>query len=149
MAIYRLNAKNYSDVAYVIGVHNRDSLIEYALHHHCKRYFNDNYRGVFFIGKEYADEIFHESFIKLWENIRDEKIYAKDGLLYGKNGKPFTSTLTTYFMAIARLKYLEWVRGHRKILNTEDEDKACKTIDLESYKNQLNPVLNFLLHLNL
>lgn len=137
MAIYRLNAKNYSDVAYVIGVHNRDSLIEYALHHHCKRYFNDNYRGVFFIGKEYADEIFHESFIKLWENIRDEKIYAKDGLLYGKNGKPFTSTLTTYFMAIARLKYLEWVREHRNILNMEDEGKVCKTIDLESYKDIL------------
>ena len=40
-------------------------------------------------------------------------------------------------MAIARLKYLEWVREHRKILNTEDEDKVCKTIDLESYKDIL------------
>lgn len=137
MAIYRIKTKNYSDVDYVVGVYNRVPLIERALYHHCERYFNENYQGVFFIGKEYKYEIFHESFIKLWENIRDEKIYAEDGQLYGKNGKLFTSTLTTYFMAIARLKYLEWVREHRKILNTEDEDKVCKTIDLESYKDIL------------
>ena len=36
----------------------------------------------------------------------------EDGVLKGKNGKPFTSSLTTYFMGIAKLKYKEWVRDH-------------------------------------
>lgn len=137
MATYRINAKNLSDAAYVVGIYNRDSIIERAFHNHCKQYFNEKYQGVFFIEKEYKDEIFHESFIKLWENIMDGKIFEKDGLLYGKNGKPFTSTLTTYLMAIARLKYLEWVRGHRKIRNMEDVDKSCISIDIESYKDIL------------
>ena len=107
MAETRLYAKVYSDVAYVEGMYKRDPMMERALHKHCKQYFDENYRGVFFVGDEHKMEIFQESFIKLWENIENRKIYVEDGVLKGKNGEPFTSTLTTYFMGIARLKFLE------------------------------------------
>lgn len=137
MAVTRLNVKTYSDVAYVEGVFRRDPMMERALHYHCKRYFDENYKGVFFVGNEHKDEIFQEAFITLWEKIMNKKIYVEDGELKGKDGDAFSGKLTTFFMSIARLKYLEWVREHRKILNTEDEDKVCKTIDLESSKDIL------------
>ena len=52
MAETRLYAKVYSDVAYVEGMYKRDPMMERALHKHCKQYFDENYRGVFFVGVE-------------------------------------------------------------------------------------------------
>lgn len=62
MAVIQFDAPTYSDAAYVEGVANRDERMERALYKHCKRYFDENYRGVFFIGNEYKDEIFQGKF---------------------------------------------------------------------------------------
>lgn len=122
MALTRLNVKTYSDVAYVDGVFRRDPMMERALHYHCKRYFDENFRGVFFIGNEIKDEIFQNAFIKLWENIINKKIYVSDNQLKGKDGTTFSGKLTTYFMSIARLKYLEIAREKRRpFVEKEDE----------------------------
>ena len=58
MAEARLYARTYSDVAYVEGMYRRDPVMERALHKHCKQYFDENYRGVFFVGDEHKMEIF-------------------------------------------------------------------------------------------
>lgn len=137
MAITRLNAKTYSDAAYVEGVFKRDPIMERALHYHCKRYFNDNYRGVFFVGNEYKDEIFHEAFIKLWENIVNKKIYAEDGVLKGKSGKAFSGKLTTYFMSIAKLKYLEWTNENLPKVSNKEEERRRQLQEIELYKTSL------------
>lgn len=107
-----MNSKEYTDVAYVDGVYRRNPVMERALYDHCKQYFDENYRGVFFVGEEHKMEIFQEAFIKLWENIEKRKIHVEDGMLKGKEGMPFTGKLTTYFMGIAKNKYREWVRDH-------------------------------------
>ncbi len=133
----RLYAKTYSDVVYVDGMYKRDPVIERALYNHCKQYFDENYRAMFFVGDEHKMEIFQESFIKLWENIEQQKIYVDDGVLKGKDGKPFTSTLTTYFMGIAKLKYKEWVREHCVGLNIENVEKNRRDKDAEIYKEML------------
>ncbi len=133
----RLYSKTYSDVVYVEGMYRRDPVIERALHNYCKQYFDENYRAVFFVGDEHKMEIFQESFIKLWENIERQKIYVEDGVLKGKDGKPFTSTLTTYFMGIAKLKYKEWVREHHAGLDIEKEEKIRRNKDAEIYKEML------------
>lgn len=137
MAEIKLKAKTYSDVAYVEGMYKRDPLMEQALYMHCKRYFDENYRSIFFVGNEYKDEIFLETFIKLWENIEHRKIYVEDCILKGKGGKPFTSRLTTYFMSIARLKYLEWVRDIKKTFIPDDDGILWEKIDSDSYKDFL------------
>lgn len=136
MAEARLFAKTYSDVAYVEGVYRRDSVMERALYTHCKQYFDENYRGMFFIGNEHKDEIFQESFIKLWENIEKRKIYVEDGVLKGRNGAPFTGKLTTYFIGIAKNKYLEWVRGCHFDIGIEDAERKQKNRN-EIYKELL------------
>lgn len=137
MAVTRLNAKTYSDAAYVEGVFKHDPIMERALYYHCKRYFDENYKGVFFVGNEYKDEIFQESFIKLWENIEKRKIYVEDGMLKGKEGMPFTGKLTTYFMGIAKNKYKEWVRDLQKSINVNADDKTLKKRNQEQYKEIL------------
>lgn len=137
MAETRLYAKTYSDVAYVEGMYRRDPVMERALHKLCKQYFDENYRGVFFVDDEHKMEIFQESFIKLWENIEHGKIYVENGVLIGKGGKPFSSTLTTYFMGIAKLKYKEWTRQHSSGPNAEEAEKLRKAKDAEIYKEML------------
>lgn len=137
MAITRLHAKIYSDAAYVEGVFNRDPIMERALYYHCKRYFDENYKGVFFVGNEYKDEIFQDAFIKLWENIANKKIYAEDGVLKGKGGEAFSGKLTTYFMGIAKLKYLEWVRENLHKVSDEEEEREMRKQEIKLYKTLL------------
>lgn len=137
MAVTRLNAKTYSDAVYVDGVFRHDPMMERALHYHCKRYFDDNYKGVFFVGNENKDEIFQEAFIKLWENICTKKIYVEDGVLRGKDGGPLSGKLTTYFMSIARLKYLEWSRQNVRFYSDEEEKRCRREQDVELFKRLL------------
>lgn len=137
MAVTRLNAKAYSDVAYVEGVFKRDPIMERALYYHCKRYFDANYKGVFFVENEYKDEIFQEAFIKLWENIINKKIYAEEGVLKGKRGEAFSGKLTTYFMSIAKLKYMEWARENPPKVSDEEEGQRKREQEIDLFKTLL------------
>ena len=132
----KLKAKAYSDAAYVEGVSRHDREMERALYECCKRYFDDNYRGVFFISDEMQKmEVFQNAFITLWENIERKRIRVEDGVLKGKDGNLFTSSLTTYFMGIAKLKYLEWVREHARI--DCEEEGQLRGMDLNAYRDLL------------
>lgn len=135
MTITRLNVKTYSDVAYVEGVFRREPIMERALHYHCKRYFDENYKGVFFVGNEHKNEIFQEAFITLWEKIKNKKIYVENGELRGKNGDAFSGKLTTYFMSIARLKYLEWARENQH--QYTEEERLRRKQEMERFKTLL------------
>ena len=137
MIVRRLNVKTYSDAAYVEGVYRRDPMMERALHYSCKRYFDENFRGVFFVGNEYKDEIFQEAFITLWEKIMNKKIYVEDGELKGKDGCAFSGKLTTFFMSIARLKYLEWARENLHRYTDEEEERRRREQEMELFKTLL------------
>lgn len=113
MASIRLKANKYSDAAYVEGVYRREPVMERAFYQMCKHYFDENYRGVFFVGNDKKEEIFQEAFITLWENILNKRLYVENGELLGKDGKPFSGRITTYLMSIARIKYLEWSRKYK------------------------------------
>lgn len=119
----KFTAKTYSDAAYVQGVADRNDIITRHLEHHCRNYFNDHYKGVFFCGEDMRMEIFQDAFIKLWENIENGKLHVKDGVLLGANDEPFTSTLTTYFMSIARIKYLEYARSIKHSGEIDEEEQ--------------------------
>ena len=127
--------RDYSDAEYVDGVFNRNPVMERALHYHCKKYFDLNYKSVFFkdLNNEDKDDIFQESFIALWENILAGKLYVEDGKLFGKGGKPFSGKLTTYFISIAKFKYYEWVRKDSSTTNVDMEDVGLKELLLEMY----------------
>lgn len=119
----KLKPQIYSDIAYVEGVKNHDEYIIRELERHCRKYFDQHYRGVFFCGDEKRLEIFQDAFIVLWEKIERGTIYVDEGVLKGNNGKAFSSSLTTYFMGIAKLKNLELTHDKEVCVEIEDEEK--------------------------
>jgi len=108
MSIFRLKPKNYSDATIIEGVYRNDSKMELGLYKLCKEYY-DKYFHKPKVGEEERKDIFQSSLLALWDNIRNRILYVADGELKGKDGSPFTSTLTTYFMGIVNNKYLEWL----------------------------------------
>lgn len=117
----QFSANAYSDAAYVQGVANHNNMIIHHLERHCRNYFNDHYQSIFFCGEDMRMEIFQDAFIRLWQNIEVGRLHVVDGVLFGDNNEPFTSSLTTYFMSIAKRKYLEYVR---KIKNESEAKKG-------------------------
>ena len=105
----------------VAGMYDKNRKIQSELYAYCSRYFWANYRGVFFADEESATEIFQNTFIAMWENIERRKIYVSDGRVMGKNNEPLSGSILTYFMGIARIKYLEWVRENPTCADPETE----------------------------
>jgi len=146
MTTYRKNKESYTDAAIVYGVyqHNNEKereLMTQVMYQKCKRYFNDHYHALFFVGEDAKKDIFQESFIQLWQNIERQKIYVEDGILKGKNGEEFEGSLTTYLMSIASLKYKEWVRDEAKAHPKGDEVESQddnKPIPIDTIQDDLH-----------
>ena len=111
---------HYSDIVFIDGVYAGRTSITEALYHHCRTYFYQNYGAIFFAQDADLEDIFENTFITLWQNIEHRKIYVENGIVKGKNGQPFSGTLTTYLMGIAALKYREWVRSNVRYIHAED-----------------------------
>jgi len=94
----------------VEGMTDERRRTQYELYAYCSDYFWDNYRGVFFVDENAAAEILQNTFIAFWENIERRKIYVEDRIVVGKDNKPLSGSILTYFMSIARNKYLEYGR---------------------------------------
>lgn len=121
--ILRIFNTTYSDVALVEGMYNHIPEMENALYKYCKKYFNENYKSVFFAGEEDKEDIFQEAFVVLWNNIEKQYLYVENGVLKGRDGQPFAGKLTSYFMSIARLKNLEIARQNKRKLSVENEER--------------------------
>ena len=124
----------------VAGMYDKNKKVQSELYVYCSRYFWANYRGVFFADEEAATEIFQNTFIAMWENIERRKIYVSDGRVMGKNNEPLSGSILTYFMGIARIKYLEWVREHPTYADPETEmGRKIKEegFDAQQYINML------------
>ncbi len=140
MTIKARTSQQEKEARLVAGVYNKDRRIQSELYAYCSRYFRANYRGVFFADDESATEIFQNTFIAMWENIERRKIYVSDGTVMGRNNEPLSCSLLTYFMGIARIKYLEWVREHPSYSDPETEmGRKVKEegFDAQEYINML------------
>lgn len=113
--------KQENEARLVSGMADKDLSMQYELYAYCSDYFWDNYRGVFFADEKSAAEILQDTFIAFWENIERKKIYVDDGIVMGKGAKPLNGSILTYFMSIARNKYLEYVREHPVYADPETE----------------------------
>lgn len=113
--------KQENEARLVSGMADKDLSMQYELYAYCSDYFWDNYRGVFFADEKAAAEILQDTFIAFWENIERKKIYVDDGIIMGKDAKPLNGSILTYFMSIARNKYLEYVREHPVYADPETE----------------------------
>lgn len=105
----------------VKGMADGSRSTQYKLYAYCADYFWGNYRGVFFADEPAVSEIFQNTFIAFWENIERRKIYVEDGVVMGKENKPLSGSILTYFMSIARNKYKEYGREHPVYADPETE----------------------------
>lgn len=128
----------YSEADIVEGVYKHNSKMERKLYEYCKKYFDKYYHAIFFIGEEHRGGIFQDSFITLWEHIERRRIYTEKGVLYGRRGEKFSGSLTTYFMGIAKLKFLEWAKS-TNVVNVSDKvtENSIRKMDLEQFQAQL------------
>lgn len=113
-----LQEKEARLVAGMAGIRRRT---QYELYAYCADYFWANYRGVFFADEIAAAEILQNAFIAFWKNIEGRRIYAEDGIVMGKDHQPLSGSILTYFMSIARNKYLEYGREHPIYADPETE----------------------------
>lgn len=109
----------YSDIEFIQGL-LVDPKIQNELYKHWRSYFISHCKSEFFQLEDNLDLIIHNAFVVLWEKVRLKKIYVKDGVLIGKDDKPFEGNLTTYLMSIARNNNKELLRDVRKITFIDD-----------------------------
>lgn len=124
----------------VAGMANKERHTQYELYAYCADYFWHNYRGVFFADEEVAAEILQNTFITFWENIERRKIFVEDNVVMGKDNTPLNGSILTYFMSIARNKFLEYGREHPVYADPETELGRLlrkEGFDPNEYINQL------------
>lgn len=105
----------------VDGMFRNDKSAQYKLYAYCADYYYKTYRKFFNMPQDALDEIFQESFIVLWKQIVNRDISANEGRVLGKDKLPMSSNLQTYFMSIAKNKYLEWQHEHPYEADPETE----------------------------
>lgn len=100
------------EVRLVDGVVRKDRHYENELYTYCYDYFWSHYKIMFFADDNTASEIFQNSFVAFWDKIERHKIYSQDKKIFVKGKKALDGSILSYFMGIARIKYLEWAREH-------------------------------------
>lgn len=105
------------------GVAQRNPSAENKLYDYCADYFYSKHNSIIRADWDVLEEIFQNSFIKLWEIIENHKIRVEAGVIVGKDGKPLRGSIRSYFMGIAKLKYLEWCREHYPYSNLDERTR--------------------------
>lgn len=140
-----LKTSEYSDTDYVEGIRNKDPHVEKCFYIHCKKYFDEHYKAVSFSSENDKDDVFQNAFISLWQNIERGKINVKDGVLTGRNGEPFKSSLTTYLMSISRNKFMELARTEKRHESLPSLTDDCLYVDdwlEDDYENAMFEVIS-------
>lgn len=127
--ILRITKKPKStDMEYALKIQAKNKRMTERFYNDCRRYFMDNYKAVF-TNMTIKEDIFQQSFVKLWTEIETKRIWVNDdGKLYrnGRDGMPrlMTCSLKTFLIDIAKNDYRDWLRKDRLILEDDFEGFA-------------------------
>jgi hypothetical protein len=108
--------KVLSDIEVVSGFQNDATDIESRFYKSCYRYFKESYSSVLSFKSDVVEpeDLFHDSFLVLWDEMQSKKIHIRDNHLcrFDTNGKSrqMTASLKTYLMSIAKYKNFEVLR---------------------------------------
>lgn len=119
--VIRLETQQLKEARLVAGMFAGNPLAQNELYRYCADYYYEKYRGVFYAPEHVVEDILQNSFIKFWENIECRKIYVENDIVKGKDKQPLISGIRTYFMGIAKRKYLEWLHDHPLFADPESE----------------------------
>ena len=148
------------EVRLIDGMYRDDKLVQYELYKYCADYFYEKYRGLFYAPEYIIQEIFQDTFIKFWEKIESRSIYAEDGVIKGQDNEPLNASIRTYFMRIAKFKYLEWLNEnpfYAKANTIMEEEFRAHGFNAQEYIDvlfdnskdiQLEIIANVISHMN-
>ena len=99
-----------------------------TFYHECKKYFMSSYKAVF-SREDMKEDIFQQSFVKLWTEIETRKIFLGEdnGIYrYDRYGKIriLVCNLKTFLIDIAKNEYRDWLRNDRLTLQDDFESFA-------------------------
>lgn len=120
--------KSKTDAEYVRLIQDKHDKVTEEFYHLARRYFKNSYRSVF-SRMDLMEDIFQQSFVKLWTEIETGKIFVgenKELFRYDRNGniRKLTCSLNTFLIDIAKNDYRSWLRNDRLTLEDDFESFA-------------------------
>lgn len=120
--------KKYTDVEYIQGIQQRNDRLTENFYNECRKYFMQSYQAIF-SRSDIKDDIFQQSFVKLWTEIETQKMFVGDEnriFRFDKRGntRMLTCSLKTFLMDIAKNDYRDWLRKDRLSLEDDFESFA-------------------------
>lgn len=128
-----------TDMEIIEGLQHKNPVVEKTFYLSCQRYFKDRRAGVFDCkgGAQDDEDLFQDSFLKLWQEIQARRIYIRDNYAWRTdrtgNNRKMSASLKTYLMAIAKYKNYELLR-EKEIYGSEITN-AAEGIDEEPDEN--------------
>lgn len=124
-----------SDREFIIEIQKRNERVTEIFYHECRQYFMYSY-NVIFSREDIKDDIFQQSFVKLWTEIETKRIFLDgNGYMhrYDKEGnvRRMTCNLKTFLLDIAKNDYRDWIRKE-KLVTIADIDTAAHVLDVTS-----------------
>jgi len=128
-----------TDMEIIEGLQHKNPVAEKTFYLSCQRYFKNRCAGVFDCkgGAQDDEDLFQDSFLKLWQEIQARRIYIRDNYAWRTdrtgNNRKMSASLKTYLMAIAKYKNYELLR-EKEIYGSEIAN-AAEEIDEEPDEN--------------
>lgn len=124
----RADYSNKSVAELVDGVRCRDGAAEMVLYEKCYKYFKGKVAMFPYLRPERVDDVFQDSFLVIWTEIQNGRIFIKDGCLsrinkYGEASK-MTCSLDSFLMAIAKNRHLKELRTDGPSVLVDIDGKA-------------------------
>lgn len=120
--------KSKTDAEYVRLIQDKHDKVTEEFYHLARRYFKNSYHSVF-SRMDLMEDIFQQSFVKLWTEIETGKIFVGENeelFRYDRNGnvRKLTCSLNTFLIDIAKNDYRSWLRNDRLALEDDFESFA-------------------------
>lgn len=112
-----------ADTETIREIQRRNERVTETFYNECKKYFMSSYKAVF-SREDIKEDIFQQSFVKLWTEIETRKIFLDINNNIQRrdrrgNIRALTCNLKTFLIDIAKNDYRDWLRNDR--LNLEDD----------------------------
>lgn len=117
-----------ADTQIIREIQRRNERITELFYNECKKYFMSSYKAVF-TREDIKDDVFQQSFVKLWTEIETRKIFLDENENIQRkdrrgNIRKLTCNLKTFLIDIAKNDYRDWLRKERLYLADEFESFA-------------------------
>lgn len=135
--------QQYSEQEIVYGLQAKDHKVEKWFFEHCREYFMDKFHEMFF-DQDQREEIFQDSFLRLWTQIENKRISVINNVVcrINKDGEysSLKCSLTTFLMAISKNEYREIVRSNKRMYVPEFFENANYSVLSTTLEDNLDDV---------